>query len=46
MNGKDTRRHRLVARIGRAELKLAIVAIDLPVDRLAGVLEAAEIVLA
>src|SRR6516162_4262944 len=43
---KDTRRHRLVRWIGRVGLKLAIVAINLPEDRLAGVLEAAEVVLA
>ena len=42
----DTRGHVLVGRVGRAVVEITIVAIDLPEDRLAGILEAAEIVLA
>ena len=42
----DTRGHVLVRRVGRAVVEITIVAIDLPEDRLAGILEAAEIVLA
>ena len=43
---QDTRGHVLVRRVGRAVVEITIVAIDLPEDRLAGILEAAEIVLA
>ena len=42
----DTRGHVLVRRVGRAVVEITIVTINLPEDRLAGVLEAAEIVLA
>jgi hypothetical protein len=39
-------RHGRISRIGRAPFELRVVAVDLPEDRLAGVLEAAEVVLA
>ena len=43
---EDTLGHVLVRGVGRAVVEITIVAIDLPEDRLAGILEAAEIVLA
>ncbi len=43
---EDTLGYIRVGRVGRAVVEVTIVAIDLPEDRLAGILEAAEIVLA
>src|ERR1700730_1990721 len=43
---EDTRRHRRVGRIGRPIVEIVVVAIDFPEDRCAGIIEAAEIVLA
>jgi hypothetical protein len=45
-HGEDTRRHGLVGRIGRAVFERAIVAVDLPENGFAGVLETAEVMLA
>jgi hypothetical protein len=43
---EDASRHSRISRIERAPFELRVVAVDLPEDRLAGVLEAAEVVLA
>jgi hypothetical protein len=43
---EDALCHGRISRIGRAPFELRVVAVDLPEDRLAGVLEAAEVVLA